>query len=394
MTFGLPLVLLAMHAFVDAPTTGRAAWLGAAMALAALACGYYGIFGGLAAGLGVVWFGIAGGRGPDWKYWLRATGAAALAGLLVAPAFVPYLDIQAEGFERSLDDARLYSAGWRAYLASAGLLHRWLLPWLGSWREVLFPGLVPLALAALVIVWTWSGARGRSPLAAWRPLLGFYLTLGALAAWASTGPDGGLYLALYETLPFFSLLRAPARFGVLVTLAVAVLGGFGVAALERRLAPMRRRAVLVTILALAVADSTVGALPLFDAPPVPEAVRRLAVLPRAPVAEFPYFSGPERHRHTEYMLMSTFHWQPLVNGYSDHMPPAAAADMTTLATFPGPDAWRALREHRVRYVLVHWRLYEPAEQPALREALERLAPRLRPMVEEPAVTLYEVISWP
>jgi hypothetical protein len=94
------------------------------------------------------------------------------------------------------------------------------------------------------------------------------------------------------------------------------------------------------------------------------------------------------------MLMSTFHWQPLVNGYSDHMPPAAAADMTTLATFPGPDAWRALREHRVRYVLVHWRLYEPAEQPALREALERLAPRLRPMVEEPAVTLYEVISWP
>jgi hypothetical protein len=92
--------------------------------------------------------------------------------------------------------------------------------------------------------------------------------------------------------------------------------------------------------------------------------------------------------------MSTFHWQPLVNGYSDHLPADAAADMTALATFPGPDAWRALRARDVRYVLVHWRSYPPAEQPALREAIEALAPHLRPMVEEPEVTLYEVISWP
>ena len=397
MTFGLPLAMLAMHVFVDAPSPGRAAALGGALALAALACGYYGIFAGLAAGLGVVWFGVADGRWRNWRYWAMAGGAAAVAGLLVAPAFLPYLDIRDEGFRRSLDDARRYAATWRAYLASAGLLHRWMLPWLDTWREVLFPGFLPVIFGGLAVWWARRPDAAAAPgrlLASRRAVVGFYATLGLLALWASTGPAGGLYLLLHETLPFFSMLRAPARFGVVVMLALAVLGGVAVAALERRLSARRRTPLLALLLAAAVADSTVGAVPFFDAPTVPAAVRRLALLPRAPVAEFPYFSGQERHRHTEYMLLSAFHWQPLVNGYSDHMPPAAAAAMTALATFPRPDAWRALREHRVRYVLVHWRLYDPAEQPALREALERLAPHLRAMVEEPDVTLYEVIGWP
>ena len=37
--------------------------------------------------------------------------------------------------------------------------------------------------------------------------------------------------------------------------------------------------------------------------------------------ELPYWATSiEFHRHAEYMLASTAHWQPLVNGYSDHIP--------------------------------------------------------------------------
>ena len=71
MTFGLPLVLLRLHVFIDQPTTKHAAWLGAAMALAGLACGYYGIFAGLMAGFGVLWFGITRKFYRDPSYWLR-----------------------------------------------------------------------------------------------------------------------------------------------------------------------------------------------------------------------------------------------------------------------------------------------------------------------------------
>jgi len=65
MTFVLPLTLLQMHRFVEAPSGPRAAWLGASVALAGLACGYYGIFAGLMVALGIVWFAGASGRARD-----------------------------------------------------------------------------------------------------------------------------------------------------------------------------------------------------------------------------------------------------------------------------------------------------------------------------------------
>ena len=55
-------------------------------------------------------------------------------------------------------------------------------------------------------------------------------------------------------------------------------------------------------------------------------------MPRGPVAEFPFYDRRiDFHIHTRYMLNSTAHWQPLVNGYSDHIP----ADFRTLAPDSG-----------------------------------------------------------
>jgi hypothetical protein len=165
-----------------------------------------------------------------------------------------------------------------------------------------------------------------------------------------------LYTLLYQAVPFFTMLRAPARFGLLVTLSLVVIGSLGLAALTRQIRPSTRRVLIPGLIAFALARSTVGPLRLTDVPPTPAAYRRLASLPASPVAEFPFFiGGGERYRHTEYMLWSTLHWKPMLNGYSDHVPRDAYEDEVKLARFPEPVAWDVLREHDVRYVVVHWR---------------------------------------
>jgi len=117
-------------------------------------------------------------------------------------------------------------------------------------------------------------------------------------------------------------------------------------------------------------------------------------MPRAPVAEFPFFKdASDRLRHTEYMLMSTFHWQPLINGYSDHTPTGFAADAGALASFPSPEAWAVLRARGVRWVVVHLNDYPAGVGPVLRKQLQAMPDRLRLVVDEHPVSLYEVI-WP
>jgi hypothetical protein len=393
MTFGLPLVLLRLHIFVDGPSVKHAIWLGATMALAGLACGYYGVFAGLMAGLGVLWFGITRKFYRDPYYWIYGAGAAAVALLIIAPFYAPYLEIQDGGFGRSLDDASSYSAGWRAYLASPILLHRWMLPLLGTWRDVLFPGFLSIGFA---IVYMLQRSTRQPPPHVLAPgVLGFYLLLGGLAMWASVGPTGGLYSVLHETMPFFSMLRAPARFGLLVTLAVAVIAGAGFSNIGTLFADRRRGWVAAGIVMATMARSTAGPLKVVDAPPLPVAHQRLAGLPRGPVAEFPYFAiAGDRHRHTEYMLFSTFHWKPLINGYSDHIPGEAFAEMAPLSSFPSLEAWEVLHAHRARYIVLHWNRFTPEEHERITTAMPRLRRLMRAIVEQPDASLFEVVRWP
>jgi hypothetical protein len=389
MTFGLPLTMLALHRFVDRPDTRRALALGGAMTVTALSCGYYGIFVGLAVGWGCLWFGVARAHWRAGRYWLQCAVALATSAVLTAPFLLPYAGIRDEGFGRSLADARLFSADWQAYLASAKLVHDWMLPLLGEWNEVLFPGFLALTFALTAIVQSARGSAGAAP----RALVGFYSSLAGLAAWASFGPDAGLYTALFQTLPFFDLIRAPARFGVLVTLGVTTLAAMSMATLLRRLHGSRRRVILVALTAATLATSTVGPLTLADRRPLHPVYERLAHMPVAPVAEFPYFVQPqERHRHTEYMFESLHHWQPLINGYSDHTPPEAAADGLVLAGFPSDAAWDVLQRRGARYVVMHWESY-PRDSRIRRELFTReVGVRLRLVVDAGDISLFEVMS--
>ena len=391
MTFPLPLVMLMLHGFVEAPALRRAVALGAALALQALASGYYGFFAGLVTALGIVWLGVAFGHWRSARYWVLSATAAVVAVAIVAPFFLPYLGVREDGFARTLEDTRLHSVRWRAYLASPILVHRWMLPLIGSWREVLFPGFLPI-IFTIVAISRSVGSRPESVPMRGR-VLGFYLAVAAMGFWASLGPDAGLYRALYEVVPFFEMLRAPARFGLLVTFALAVLCGVGFASVERVLGGRKRRVVVAAVLSLAVARSTVGGLAVTEAPPMPIAYKRLKDLPPAPVFEFPYYQAQhDRHRNTEYMVWSTFHWKPLINGYSDHTPRGALQDMARLAGFPDAQSRQLLRDRGARYVLVHWHAFETeTERRDLQIAIRR-EPTLRLVVERDDISLYEILA--
>jgi len=398
MTFGPALSLLMLHRYVVAPTAGRAVAMGAALSLAGLACGYYGIFSGMAIAGGLLWFAAFEGRWRQPRYWIGAALAAAIVILIITPFFLPYLDIRQAGFGRTLDDARMYSTAGRAYFASAVLLHTWMLPILGSWSEVLFPGFQALVFGTAALVLGLTYRRAFAP----GPLVAFYAGVIVVSVWISFGPDAGLYTVLYHTLPAFSFLRAPVRMGILVTLALAVLTSLTLTWMQTRWRThtsgsartgWRWRSIAAVIVCVAVAESWVGPLRLTAAPPLPAAHQRLAVVPRAPVAMFPFFyGGANRHRHTEYMLFSTFHWQPMINGYSDFIPDDFFEANPMLQSFPSGEALELLRQRQVRWIVVHFNKYPEDVQRPLRRTLRTMPTQLRLVIDDPTASLYEVIQ--
>ncbi len=396
MTFGLPFAMLAFHRLVDRPGPGRAVTLGVVLWVQALSCAYYGIFAGLMVGLGTLVFAVTRGHWRSARYWALIGLAGAVSLGLTAPFFLPYLQVQQEGFARTLDDARMYSANGGAWLASAAWAHRWWLSQLGAFSEVLFPGAITMVLG----IW---GARrllrahtdtAVPEIGLRRDVAGYYLLVAVIAFWASFGPDAGLYRLLYETIPVFSFLRAPGRIGIVVTLALVVLGSHVLAPwLQARQRPLAWTAALVLLAALELNSAPLTALR--EATPVPEAYRRLAILPRGPVAEFPYYyERSDFPRHAEYMLGSTYHFQPLVNGYSDHIPAEWRATVVPLSSFPTRESFAILGRIGARYVVFHLQGYDRRSRERLLERLDTYERFLRPLVQQDDAWLFEIVDWP
>jgi hypothetical protein len=127
---------------------------------------------------------------------------------------------------------------------------------------------------------------------------------------------------------------------------------------------------------------------------VPGEHEALATLPPGAVAEFPFYSEPyDYYRHTLYMLLSTYHWHPLLNGYSDHVPRDFREIAAPVSRFPSEEAFRLLEARDVRYVLFHLNLYG-ARRDDLLAALREQGRYLRPLRIEQTMLLYEIAAWP
>ena len=402
MTGGIPLALLLLHRVADEAVRMKDAafsrkllrqgiWLGIALAAQALACAYYGIFAGLAVGFASL---VLAGTRKLWTrrgYWIAIAAGAATSIAIVLPFFIPFLLVQEEsGFGRSVADTARWAARPHGYLVSSANAHRWLLDAVrrfGPWEEVLFPGMLAMVLGlAGVVVAARRGARDRET-----ALL--YGSLGVLAFWASFGPEAGLYRVLYY-LPTFSFLRAPSRLGLIVVLCLAVFAAFTLRELFARL-PARRRAIGAAVaIAAGAADLAIVPLVWYRAPVLPAGYSLLAMSPRGPLAEFPFYG--ERIAfplHTQYMLFSTSHWMPLVNGYSDVIPNDFRQAAAVLDSFPSDDAFAVLARRRVRYIAVHWDMFA-GRHDEIRVRLERYRSNLRVLSADERMTLFEVVRYP
>ena len=387
-TGGIPFCLLAFHRLADRPTVGRAVALGLLLWLQALACAYYGIFAGLMVGLGTIVLAITRQRWRERDYWIGVVLAAFISVALTVPFFLPYLGVQQDaGFARTLEDARAYSADLGAWWASAAWAHRWWLPWIEPFNEVLFPGFLALGLGLVGLVWAARDAASRE-------IVWFYGLTALIAVWLSFGPDAGLYTAFFHTIPVFSFLRAPGRIGIVVVLCLAVFAALAIRTLlAGRARPTAFTAALVLVAAAELMQAPLTALRRVD--PFPAAYRTLAIQPPGAVAEFPYFY--ERHdfpRHAIYMLNSTTHWMPLVNGYSDHIPQEFRNQVRPLSSFPTRESFQILGRLGARYAVFHLNMYDRRSRERLLERLDTYRAYLRPLVQEGDVWLFEIVGFP
>ncbi len=238
--------------------------------------------------------------------------------------------------------------------------------------------LVPSVLAAAALVWLSPAVRSRAAHAVRRPEAIFVLVL-ISAWWLSLGPSPRVlgrplelwspYGVLYDWVPGFDGMRAPARFAMIAALALSVLGGLAVPLLGGRAG-----AIVAGVLAtLFLVESNVAPVPLNAVSRVrgfatPEArVHRPARAPavyrevarthaNAVVLEMP-FGGPDYDVRAVYY--STAHWRRLVNGYSGFFPLHYSRLSAILAGATRGDdlAWPVMAELGVTHVILHEAAY-------------------------------------
>ncbi len=347
----MPFALLALHRTLEQGRLRDGLYTGMFVALQTLSSIYYAIFfvTTIIATAPIIL--LTRARGIQ----VRTAGAllaGALFAITVATCYAQPLlaNLDMTG-GRAVDEVRRYSATAASYLAATAdsVVYGWTQREFGGQETNLFPGLLPLALAALGV---WPPTRHRL----------MYGVILAFSVSATLGFNGPLYEVLYTWIAPYRSLRVPTRFGVLVLLALAVLAGFGFARVMTWVSSTHLRRALPVCTAVLLLIELFSPPSLMRLPSgVPSAYRWLRQQPTGIVAELPM---PLPHwfprNDAIYQYLSTFHWHPLLNGYSGYYPPAYRTMLDALRDFPaGPWVDELLRRGAV-YVIIHERFLDPA----------------------------------
>jgi hypothetical protein len=466
----MPFAFLGLRRHIGSGRIGPLAGGLAALIAQNLSCGYYLVYFAPFVPAYVLYEMWDRGRLGDLRLWTRLLAGAAVVALATWPFIQPYLELRGQGFSpRSIPEIERFSADVLSYATASPLLRVWgpRMQAFGKAEGQLFPGLVPVLFAALLLglhwqtLWRQARDRPRAPRTV-RPVVaallaiagvsvlsaliilvgkGFSFALGPidirvlslarslriaglagvgllalsprarafargaprsavgffaaalLVAFAlSLGPSvtvgdarlsDGWYLYLYQHVPGFDGLRVPARMAMVVVLCLAVLSGLGAARLARawpRAKPLVWAgcvAFLVEATAAPIAVNVIYDEVGLRRPParvetgarVPPVYRYLASLdPRAVIIEFP-FGDPGYD--LRYMYYSTFHWRPLVNGYSGGFPPWWQK-LRNLYRWPfenPAEAFDLLTNHGVTHVVVHEEAFGDAGGPSVSQWL-------------------------
>ncbi len=187
-----------------------------------------------------------------------------------------------------------------------------------------------------------------------RSVLGFYASAGFLMWLFSLGPAPTIMgsplmyrgpYALLMVLPGFNALRVPARFWMMTTLCLAVIGAMVFDRLTARYG--RTRPLVAAVLAIGVlADTWMAAMPLADTPRPFQALS--CGEPGGPIVELPL---GHTYPDVAAMYRQMSHERPLVNGYSGYFPPHYSALRFGLS-LRDPEVLTQLAAHGIRDILV------------------------------------------
>ena len=341
----LPLGLLALDQVLAEPRLRSGVRTGVWFGLQALTSGYFLMFSVLAAGVSVAV------RPAEWlgrnrrRVWLSLAAAATTAAALLWPFMLAYRRVRTDvGLVRTLDEVAMFSARWTDWLATGGRLHYAL--WSREFfkNDALFPGILAIVLAAVAVASgvAWRDRRARMCLA-----------IAVAAVPLSFGPAFPPYGWLYEAVPLLQGIRGAARFGQLALVGLAAVAGFGFASLLSRMTNSRWRLAMTTVvLALVTAEAWRAPLSYFEFRGIPAIYDTLAKESHAVVVHFPLHSTRSIYENTRYMLGSTRHWHPILNGYSGFVPPSYLMHLAELGGFPDDRSLRYLRTLGVTHVVL------------------------------------------
>ena len=353
-TWLVPLSLLLVERWFDRPTWLRAIAWSAAVLLQALGSWYVAVMVVLANGVVIAWRLAAGPRSPLVTRLVQLLVVSAAAAVVIWPFAAHYRTLAPveprEILSLSADAASYLMPAehtWpgRAWLATMGRG-----PGSMFGERTMYLGWIALVLAACGVV----AAAARNQ---WRTA-GPYAAIALVAVLLSLGPparpSGWMLYSLATHFPGIDGFRAPARFGLLVLLGVAALAALGVDAIVNRW-PRAWTASLV-IVPLMLSEWFVIGFPGKRPQPflVPAIYRTPQVQSARALVSLPSYRG-DIHWFWEpdYLLYSTVHWRPIVNGYGRWEPPEHAHNISHMMAFPGPNNAKTMRALGVEYVVLH-----------------------------------------
>lgn len=332
----LPVLLLALHTYLD---TGRSRWLAVfAMAwlLQALTNGYFVLFLPAVLAAWLLCF-------TPWRTHPRRAGMTAIvwaaASIPLVPVLLEYRRVQMHlGLFRERSDMIFYSATWPSFSSATPLLRFWHTAPPATTEVYLFPGVTALAL---VVLGAAAGLRSRA-------FVFYALGAGVLALLCLGPAREPVSLALlwhpYEVLarlPGYNGIRVPARFFMIAALFLAIASGLAMAHLAPRV--RRRRLLASLVFSGLIVDGALDHMPLG----VPPGQLGLSE-PGAQVISLP-FEDSYLTLRTMYQAMT--HGMPVINGYAGYVPPHAAVIEWALGRQDG-SILRELQRGHPLYVIV------------------------------------------
>jgi hypothetical protein len=195
------------------------------------------------------------------------------------------------------------------------------------------------------------------------------------------------------------MIRVTSRAGVFLALPLTMLAAMALTKLKPK------PSALAAIGAIALAETLIAPIPMpqwsklidttKDPPPV---YRWIAKQPgRDPIVHLPMLDvyGLERRpafHESVYMVYSTLHWKPLVNGYAGIEPKAYVRLRGLARGFPSEEFLSALRAIGTRYVIVHRKGYGPFQWERLQKGLPQalVGGALREVATLGTDTVYEL----